>query len=138
MLTVILMLHFFISFQKTEVKEVLDCLYLGIKSGESYAPSVRAFSVSMFNSGPRSYRYLREKFNNHLPHPQTIRHWYRYSNLDSRSGIGKHSLAAIKQKTEEMKENGEQLVVSLIFDEMAIQRSMVWCRASNKFIGLID
>lgn len=73
-----------------------------------------------------------------MPHPQTIRQWYRNSNIDGKSGIGQHSLAAIKQKTEDMKENGEQLVVSLVFDEVAIQRNMMWCRSSNRFIGLID
>lgn len=94
--------------------------------------------MSMLNCGPRAYRYLRKTFKNHLPHPQTIRQWYRNSNIDGKSGIGQHSLAALKQKTEEMKENGEQLVVSLVFDEVAIQRNMMWCRSSNRFIGLID
>lgn len=37
-----------------------------------------------------------------------------------------------------MHEKEEQLVISLVFDEMDIQRTMSWCRASNKFIGLID
>lgn len=31
-----------------------------------------------------------------------------------------------------------QLVISLAFDEMANQRSMMWCRSSNRFIELID
>lgn len=92
----------------------------------------------MHNMSPRAYRYLRERFQKHLPHPQTIRQWFRYSDLDAESGIGKHSLQALLKKAKEMKENGEQLVISLVFDEMAIQRCIMWCRAQNKFIGLID
>lgn len=64
--------------------------------------------------------------------------WYRNCNLDSESGIGKHSLEALKKKAEDMKKNDEQLVVSLSFDEMAIRRNLMWCRTSNRFIGLID
>lgn len=92
----------------------------------------------MHNISPRAYRYLREKFNNHLPHPQTIRQWYRNSSLDAESGVSKHSLEALRNKAKEMSEDDKQLVVSLSFDEMAIQRNLVWCRSSNKFIGLID
>lgn len=93
----------------------------------------------MFNHSPRAYRYLRQKFSNHIPNPQTIRQWYKNSNLDSTSGIGQNSLEALKRKAEEMMEkNGEQLVVSLTFDEIAIQRNMLWSRSQNKFIGLID
>lgn len=87
---------------------------------------------------PRAYRYVREKFHNHLPHPQTIRQWYRNSDLDAEPGISKHSLEVLQKKAREMKENNEQLVVSLVFDEMYIQRYIMWCRSTNRFIGLIS
>lgn len=87
---------------------------------------------------PRAYEYLREKFAKHLPHAQTIRQWYRNSDIDSSSGIGSHALDVLANKAKSMQDNGQQLVISLVFDEMAIQRNMAWCRSSNKFIGLID
>lgn len=129
---------FMLSPQAADAQKIIDCLCRGIKVREAYAPCVRAFCISMHNISPRAYVFLRKKFNNHSPNPSTIRQWYRNSCLDATSGIGQHSLLALEQKAKEMKENDEQLVVSLVLDEIAIQRSLMWCRATNKFIGLID
>lgn len=100
---------------------------------------MRAFSMALHFLNPRSYRFLRNKFANNMPHPLTITQWYRYSDLDTMPGtVGKKALEAIKLKAKSMEENNEQLLVSLSFDEVAIQRNMVWCRKTNRFIGLID
>lgn len=99
---------------------------------------MRAFCLSVHYISPRAYKFLRKKFGNNMPHPETIRQWYRNSDLDASPGIGKKALAALETRANEMLEKGEQLIVSLIFDEMAIQRSMVWSRSTNKFIGLVD
>lgn len=117
------------------MKDVVDCLCKGIKPRESYPPSVRAFCMSLHYTSPRAYEYLRQKFAKNLPHAQTIRQWYRNSNLDASSGINTQSLNALEAKAESM---DKQLVITLNFDEMNIQRSMTWCRATNQFIGLID
>lgn len=121
-----------------EMREVVECLCKGVKGRDSYPPSVRAFCMSLHYMSPRAYDYLRNKFGKHLPHCQTIRQWYRNSNLDAKSGIGTYALNALESKAKTVRENGEQLVVSVVFDEMHIQRNMSWCRAKNKFIGLID
>lgn len=95
--------------------------------------------MSLHYLSPRAYSYVRNKFNRNLPHEQTIRQWYRNSDIDSSSGIAHNSLNALQNYAEKMKsETNKQLIVSLIFDEMAIQRSLMWCRSSNKFIGQID
>lgn len=121
------------------MQEIVDCLCKGVKPRELYPPSMRAFCMSVHYLSPRAYSYLREKFGKHLPHPQTIRQWYRNSSLDASSGIGKHALDALQAKGDEMiSKNNKQLVISLAFDEMAIQRNLIYCRATNKFIGLID
>lgn len=117
------------------MREVLECLCKGVKGGEKYPPSVRAFCVSLHNTNPRAYQFVREKFGNHLPHPQTIRQWYRNSNLDSKSGMSTHSLNAIENLAKTM---DKPLLINLNFDEMNIHRGMTWCRATNKFVGLID
>lgn len=44
---------------------------------------------------------------------------------------------ALEHMANKMKANDRQLVVSLIMDEMTIQRNMAWCRTTNKFIGLV-
>lgn len=120
------------------MNEIIDCLIHGIKIGDKYAPSVRAFCMSLHGTSPKAYTYVRNKFGKNIPHPETIREWYRKSNLDATTGIGQQSMNALQKKAEHLQEEGNQLVVSLIMDEMAIQRNMTWCRASNKFIGLVD
>lgn len=117
------------------MREVLGCLCKGVKGGDKYPPSVRAFCLSLHYISPRAYEYVREKFAKHLPHVQTIRQWYRNSNLDAKSGINTHSLDALEALSKTM---DKPLVINLNFDEMNIHRGMTWCRATNKFVGLID
>lgn len=83
--------------------------------------------MSLHYLSPRGYSYVRDKFNQHLPHVQTIRQWYRNSNIDVSSGIGESALNALQQYAENMKKKNGQLIVSLAFDEMAIQRNLMWC-----------
>lgn len=124
--------------QKSDTDEVIYYLCKGLKGNGSYPASVRAFSMSLHYLSPRAYSYVREKFNKTLPHCQTIRQWYRNSDIDSSSGIGQNALNALQEYAEKFKEDNGQLIVSLVFDEMAIQRNLLWCRSSNKFLGLID
>lgn len=82
---------------------------------------------------------MRDTFDKNLPHPSTIRQWYRNCDLDATSGFTQFSLGLIKQKAKEMEKNkNEQLLVSIVMDEMNIMRDMLWCRSTNKFIGTID
>lgn len=129
---------FLVFFQVFDMKEVIECLRTGVKFRESYPPSVRAFCMSLHYTSPRAYEYMREKFGKHLPHAQTIRQWYRNSNLDATPGISTQSLDALEAKAKSMKEDGVQLVVNLNFDEINIQQCLSWCRATNNFVGLID
>lgn len=121
------------------MRQVIDCLCKGIKSRMPYPPSVRAFCMSLHFISPRAYEYLRKKFGKNIPHVQTIRQWYRNSYLDASSGISEQALNTLEIKAKNMLENdGKQLIITVIFDEMHIQRNMSWCRATNKFVGLID
>lgn len=88
---------------------------------------------------PKAYEYLRNKFNKNLPHPETIKTWYRNSDLDSEPGLSPNSLEALENLSKDMLEKQKRpLVISLSFDEMAILRNLSWCRATKKFIGLAD
>lgn len=117
------------------MREVIECLCEGVKGGKQYPPSVRAFCMSLHFTSVRAYEYLRSKFGQHLPHAQTIRQWYRNSNLDATPGISTQSLNAIETKAKSM---NVPLVISLNLDEVDILRNMIWCRATNQFIGLIN
>lgn len=120
------------------MNEIIDCLIHGIKPGEKYAPNVRAFCISLHGTSPKAYDFVRRKFGKNIPHPETIREWYRQSSLDASSGISKSSMDALEGMARTMKERNQPLIVSLIMDEMAIQRNMSWCKSTNKFIGVVD
>lgn len=86
----------------------------------------------------RAYEYVRQKFNKNLPHLATIRAWYQNSNIDSSSGITKHSLNVLKQRSDQLKEKGKQLVCCLLFDEMHIKKHVQWNDHTGEFIGAAD
>lgn len=118
--------------------EIAECLLKGIKPSAKYPPSLRAFCMTLHFISPKAYDYVRNKFGKNIPHPETIREWYRSSDLDSTSGINKKSLDSIAELAKQMKSKGKQLTISLLFDEMAILRNLTWCRNQNKFVGLAD
>lgn len=120
------------------MNEIIDCLVHGISPGTKYPPKVRGFCISLHCISPKGYNFVREKFGKNIPHPETIREWYRQSNLDAKSGISISSMTALENMVKKMKEYDLPLVVGLIMDEMFIQRNMTWCKATNKFIGLVD
>lgn len=120
------------------MNEIVDCLIHGIKPGEKYLPNVRAFCISLHGTSPKAYDFVRNKFAKNIPHPETIREWYRQSTLDASSGISKSSMDALRAKAEKLQETNQHLIVSLVMDEMAIQRNMTWCRSTNKFIDVVD
>lgn len=84
------------------MNDVIDCLIHGIHFGEKYPPSVRAFCISLHSISPKAYVYVREKFGKHIPHPETIREWYRNSNLDASSGISQHSMNALEKMAQDI------------------------------------
>jgi len=94
--------------------------------------------MSLNYSSPKAYSFVRNRFGKNIPHPETIREWYRNSDLDGESGISYKSLEALEKKAQQMQEKGEKLIVSLLMDEMAIQQNITWCRATNRFIGVTD
>lgn len=120
------------------MNEIVECLVKGIKPPTKYPPSVRAFCMSLHFASPKAYEYVRNKFGKNIPHSETIREWYRTSDLDSSSGISEKSLDSIEKLAKEMQSKGVQLTISLLLDGMAILRNMTWCRNQNKFVGLTD
>lgn len=124
--------------KKDELNDIVDCLCNGIQKGkDSYSENVRSFCLTTHFYSPRAYEFIREKFNKHLPHNSTLRSWYRNSNIDVNPGIIKNALAVLKERSKKMKQNGKQLIVSLMFDEISIRKHIQWCSAARKFLGYI-
>ncbi|XP_031639384.1 uncharacterized protein LOC116351424 [Contarinia nasturtii] len=118
-----------------ELEDFIDCLCNGRKGKEPYSDHVRAICMNINFLSPRTYAYLREKFNKHLPHQSTIQAWYHNSNIDGSPGICKNSLDLLKEKAAKMRDRGIQLVGGIIFDEMRIRQNVQWCSKSRMFLG---
>lgn len=84
---------------------------------------------------PAAYKYVRKKFHNHLPAPETIRRWYK--SINGEPGITTESMNILKQKAEEYKKEGKELLLAMMFDEMAIKKNVEWNEAESKFSGFV-
>lgn len=79
---------------------------------------------------PKAYIYVREKFNNSLPHPSTITKWY--GNLHGDVGILKEAISAIESHVK----TKPDLLLNLVFDEMSIRKHIDF--NGNQNIGFVD
>lgn len=99
---------------------------------QKFTPSLRAFALSLHFYSPRAYNYVREKFNNSLPHPKTISKWYQ--TIDGTPGFTTEALSALKNKVQQSA--GEQIYCNLVIDEMAIRKKIEFI--AGKFYGSIS
>jgi len=51
-----------------------------VAKNRKYSEEIRAFALTLHFYSAHAYDYVRKKFNNLLPHPQTIRQWYKVVN----------------------------------------------------------
>lgn len=81
---------------------------------------------------PRAYRYIRDKFNNHLPARSTMKAWYALSAERGVSGICKQSIESLSHRVTNLKNDGVEPI-----DEMAVREAVKWRDAEKKFVGPI-
>lgn len=108
--------------QIQEQKQILSCMALGIGHRELYPPNIRQFCITLKNISPAAYRFVRNEFDNHLPHIRTIVDWHANSNINCEPGIMKNSIDILRRKVAEKEANGEKLFGALLFDEMGIRK----------------
>lgn len=96
------------------------------------------FSLNLNFLSPRAYNYLREKFNNHLPHPATLGKWYSKSDENCSGGFHESALATLSNIAADLRAAGKQLCVALSFDEMAIRQHIQYLHYKRKFSGFIN
>lgn len=111
---------------------------LGIGSQTKYTEAVRSFALTLHFHSVRAYNYLRQKFNDNLPHTSTIRKWYVNSGTTGEPGLCNESFETLKKLVEKHKANGKQIVCSLIFDEMSIRKHLQWSDSRKEFLGSIN
>lgn len=86
---------------------------------------------------PRAYQYLREKFNNKLPHPSTLRKWFANSDIRSEPGILPEAMKSLQNLAQKRKAEGHQMLVSLAQDEVSIKRHIQWLHQEKKLSGFV-
>ncbi|KAE9521773.1 hypothetical protein AGLY_017824 [Aphis glycines] len=79
----------------------------------------RKFALTLHFYSPAAYSFVRDSFNNALPHPSTLRNWY--FSIDGSPGFTSESINAIRLKSEEMKNKGKTLLCGLTMDEMYLK-----------------
>lgn len=85
---------------------------------------------------PRAYEFVRETFNNHLPHTGTIRAWYSNSDMNTEPNIiNQQCLNILKRKVIDKAEKGEKLICGILFDEIHIRKHIGWSAKERKFVG---
>lgn len=124
-------------FQDVRQKEIIDCLVNGILPTKKYSEFVRQFALSVHFQSPRAYEYIREVFNNHLPHNSTMRKWYSNSNVDDSPGITKTALNFLIRKVAEKNQTGQKLVCAVCFDEMSMRKQIIWDYNSRQMLGFV-
>lgn len=100
----------------------------------TYSPELRTFVLTLNFYSPAAYSYVREKFNNFLPHSSTLQSWY--SCIDGKPGFTTEALNAISVIVLEMKNKGKKLISGLMMDEMHIKENVTY--KGNRLIGYIN
>lgn len=117
-------------------RTLLNCLVNGVRPREKYPATVRQFALTLSYFSPRAYEFVRHIFSNNLPNKSTIRAWYANSDLESHPGINATSIKVLKRMVENKKSTGENLFISICFDEMSIRQHFQWCHSSKIMLGM--
>lgn len=103
----------------------------------NYSKEVREFALNLHYCSPRAYDYVRKSFDGHLPHTATIRKWYGNSDLNAKPGITEKTLEFLRNKVNERKSSGEEVICAVCFDEMSIRKLITWCPSVGHMLGYI-
>lgn len=100
-----------------------------------YPPAIRKFCLRIQFHSTCAYNEIRSFFGKSLPSCRTIQRWLRTT--DASPGITNLALDIIEQKVQSYKDQGKQLHLCLISDEMSIRKHISWNRENENFSGFI-
>lgn len=93
-----------------------------------------AFMLSYYS--PAAYNIVRAQFENALPHPRTLIEWMRLSDINGEHGFNEETMERLNGFVTELKQStGEQLICTLMFDEMYIKKQVYWDQSKFKYGG---
>lgn len=103
-------------------------------SRKKYDPQLRAFALTLNFYSPKAYNFVRDTFNNSLPHSRTLQKWYQ--SVEGSPGFTQEALNAIRMKVEDARRIGSTVVCNMVMDEMAIRKKVEW--TGDKVVGYVD
>lgn len=127
---------FFLILKETRKKELIRCMLFGVPHRTKYPEIVRRFCLNIYYLSVRAYEAIRATFDNKLPHTSTVRSWYANSNMNCEPGISTTCIEILEQKAKTKKSEGDQLLVSICFDEMHIRKHFQYCNTSKEMSGV--
>ena len=104
------------------------------KNPGAYPPELRSFAMTLKFYSAKAYNYVRKSFDLGLPCASVIRSWY--SSMNGEPGFTKDAMTAMKAKVLAAKRDGQEVVCSLMLDEMAIRKHVEW--DGKRFRGFVD
>lgn len=100
---------------------------------KKYSPELRSFALTLNFYSTKAYKYVRKTFSTCLPSLRTISKWYQ--TIDGRPGFTTETFNALKSRAESSK---EELIYTLIFDEMKIKSKVEYVPSTQRSYGFVD
>ncbi len=101
---------------------------------KAFPDELKSFALTLAFYSLKAYNYVRKTFNLCLPHPSTLRHWYK--SVNGEPGFTDEAFVALSMRVDEAVRMQERVIVSLMFDEMSIMKHVEW--NGSKFVGYVD
>ena len=117
-------------------KELMKRLVIQKKKKNPSAYPKDKFAMTLKVYSAKAYKYVPESFDSGLPHPSVISSWYNV--MDGEPGFTKEAQTAFKAKVLAGRRDGQELVCSLMLDEMAICKHVQWGGKVGKYQGFVD
>lgn len=108
-------------------------MYRSANDRTKFPPAVRDFCFRMQFHSNSAYNELRKFFDNRLPTVRTLKRWLRC--VEVGPGISEIALGALAEKSKSYKDNGKQLHLCLISDEMGMRKQVIWNKNTENFDG---
>lgn len=108
-------------------------MYRSSNDRTKYSPAIRDFCFRIHFYSSSAYKELRTFFDNRLPTVRTLRKWLRC--VEVGPGISEIALNALAEKAKSYKDEGNQLHLCLISDEMGMRKQVTWNANTESFDG---
>lgn len=104
----------------------------GLPVQKKYCEEIRTFALTLHFLSPKAYDYIRQTYNTCLPHTRTLNKWYQ--NVNCNPGFTKEAFDTLRLNVQI---SSCPVICSLVFDEMAIRKSLIWEPRRQKCYGRV-